>query len=99
LILFKGWWGGMDFSNHSWRRFDSLLYVVCAILTVCIYLPLIAWLSFYIGMLVKSQARAVVAALGALVAWCLVPMVLVVLPLGVMFQPRSDSDFGFLFLL
>jgi ABC-type transport system involved in multi-copper enzyme maturation permease subunit len=99
LTIFKGWWGGIVGLNHPWRGFDSWLYVICAALSVFVYLPMIAWLSLYIGMLVKSQARAVVAALGALVGWCLVPMMLVVLPLGVMFQPRSDSGFGFLFLL
>jgi hypothetical protein len=62
-------------------------------------MPMIAWLSLYIGMLVRSQARAVVAALGALVGWCLLPMMLVVLPLGVIFQPPGNSGFGFLFLL
>jgi ABC-type transport system involved in multi-copper enzyme maturation permease subunit len=99
LIFFKCWWGGMVGFNHPWRGFDSWLYVICSTLSVCIYLPLIAWLSLYVGMLVKSQARAVVAALGALVGWCLVPMMLIVLPLGVIFQPPGNSGFGFLFLL
>ena len=99
LIIFKGWWGQIFFSNQWWHRFEPVLYITCSALSVCIYLPMIAWLSLYIGMLVKSQARAVVAALGALVGWCLLPLMLVVLPVGVIFQPRGNSGFGFLFLL
>ena len=68
------------------REFDLPLYAVCSLLSVSIYLPMVAWLSFLIGLKVRTQARAIGGAMAAIVAWCVVPLVFVVMPLGNLLQ-------------
>lgn len=44
-------------------------YLVCAVLTVCIYLPMIAWLSLWISIRVRTRFHAILGAVGALALW------------------------------
>jgi hypothetical protein len=54
-----------------------MAYLWCAILGVAVLLPLFSWLSLWIGMRVRTRFRASVVALGAIVAWCAVPMLVI----------------------
>jgi hypothetical protein len=83
----------------SRREFDLPLYLTCSLLTVGVYLPMFAWLSLYIGLRVKTQTRAIVGSLIAILAWCVAPLLFVAMPLGIMFHPARDGGFGFVFLL
>ena len=56
------------------------LYLLCSALSVGIYLPMIAWLSFWIGLWTRSQSRAIIGALAAVVGWCALPFLFIVLP-------------------
>lgn len=47
----------------------AALYLVCSILTVCVYLPLAAWMSMLIGLKVHSQNKAIVGSLAAVLLW------------------------------
>ncbi|HLJ09978.1 MAG TPA: hypothetical protein VKU82_02255 [Planctomycetaceae bacterium] len=80
-------------------EFSLPLYLTCSALSVGIYLPMVAWLSLYIGLRVKSQARAIVAALGAFVVWCVAPLVFIVMPLDILTRPQPGTGFGFVFLV
>lgn len=71
------------------REFSLPLYLTCSFLSVGIYLPLAAWLSLFIGLKVRTQARAIVASLAALVGWCLLPIFLVTIPLEIVFRPAG----------
>ncbi len=51
-------------------------YMVCALLSLTIYLPLLSWLSVWIGLRSRTRFRAIVAALAVVVAWCVVPPLL-----------------------
>lgn len=53
-----------------------LAYLVCAVSLVAIYLPMITWLSLWIGLRVRTRFRAIITALIALVLWCALPVVL-----------------------
>ena len=76
--------------GYGWERPFSLpLYLACSFLSVGIYLPLAAWLSLLIGLKVRMQARAVIAAMTALVAWCVLPVVLVTAPLDIIVRPAG----------
>ncbi|MBI3862044.1 MAG: hypothetical protein HY290_09125, partial [Planctomycetia bacterium] len=79
-------------------EFQLGVYLVCSLLTLAVYLPLIAWMSFYIGLRVKTQARAIVGALAAVLAWCIGPLIFIMLPIEILFRPQANSVFGFLFL-
>lgn len=52
-----------------------VLYLVCAVLTVAIYLPLVSWLSLWIGLKMRTRFKAIITALAAVVAWCVLPLV------------------------
>jgi len=45
-----------------------------------------------IGLKAKTQARAVVASLAAIVGWCVGPMVFVVMPLTILFPGNGTQD-------
>lgn len=101
IFLFEIFWKGQfsGYTNFGYRHFDALLYLICSALSVGIYLPMVAWLSFLIGLMMKTQARAIVAALGAIVGWCVLPLIFIFLPLAITFQPNSSSPLMFLALL
>jgi len=88
------------YASMPWfREFDLPLYLTCSLLSVGVYLPMFAWFSLYIGLLVKTQPRAIVGALGGILAWCVAPLVFVALPLAIMLNPPHLSGFGFVLLL
>jgi ABC-type transport system involved in multi-copper enzyme maturation permease subunit len=80
-------------------QFNLPLYLTCSCLAVAIYLPMFAWLSLYIGLRVKTQARAIMGSLAAIVAWCVAPLVFVCMPLAILFRtvpPESGIEFSLL---
>ena len=72
---------------------DSLTwcYLATGLATVLIYLPMISWLSFWIGLKVRSQGKAICAAVGMLVAWCLIPL-LVLFPFIIMMEMNGIGE-------
>ena len=68
IVFFELWWS--DFRLNM----TNLNYALCSFLSILIYLPLVAWLSFWIGIKIKSQARAILTALILLGAWILLPL-------------------------
>ena len=45
-------------------------------LTLAVYLPLVLWLSLWIGLKMRTRFRAILTALGVIVAWCAGPALL-----------------------
>jgi hypothetical protein len=81
--------------NWMHENFNAPLYLACSVLTLVIYLPLVAWLSLAIGLKVRTQVRAMIGSLAAIVGWCAIPFVIVVIPLAITFQgPLSPNDPG-----
>jgi len=58
--------------------FVALSYVVLSVVTLLIYLPLVAWASCLVGMMIRKRARAIVIALFLLVGWVIGPLILCV---------------------
>jgi ABC-type transport system involved in multi-copper enzyme maturation permease subunit len=83
------------------RTTAPALYLVSAVLSIGIYLPMIAWMSLWIGLWTRSQARAIIGALATIVAWCVLPFLFIVLPIEIIFGGQamsSASPFSFLTL-
>lgn len=104
LFVFESWWRGSVFANSSFgsnRKFDSSLYLICAALSVGVYLPLAAWLSLLIGLVVRTQARAIIGALGAIVCWCILPLIFILVPIQILLGigPAPNNVSMFLYLL
>jgi ABC-type transport system involved in multi-copper enzyme maturation permease subunit len=64
---------------HAYLNYEYFWFPVFCVVTSLIYLPMIAWLSVLIGLRVRSQMKAVLTALSVVIAWCIVPVFLVVL--------------------
>ena len=56
--------------------FEHFDYSLCAALSIVVYLPLVAWISFYIGAQIRSQVRAIMVVLVLLFGWALLPPIL-----------------------
>lgn len=52
------------------------LYAICSVLSVVVYLPLLVWLSTWIGLKVEAERRVTLLMLGVLVVWVVGPVVL-----------------------
>ena len=63
----------------------AFCYGATGLLTVLIYLPMVSWLSFWIGMKVSSQSKAIMASVGVLVGWCAIPL-LILMPFHVAYD-------------
>lgn len=57
---------------------QPLLYATCAAVALLVYLPLVSWLSLWIGLKMKTRFKAIITAVAVIVAWCAVPWVAMV---------------------
>jgi hypothetical protein len=71
IMGLEAWWEHRLGSRNYAGPHNLTLYVTCSILTIVIYLPLLAWFGLWIGMKVVSQSKAIIIALAVIVAWCL----------------------------
>jgi hypothetical protein len=55
----------------------SLLYLSCALWIVVVYPPLFTWVSVWWALRCRTRIKALVAALGTIVIWCGLPLILV----------------------
>ncbi len=70
IFVFEAWW------ESSLLSMRSLNYLFCSVLSIVVYLPLVAWISFWIGLKVRSQARATLLALLVIFGWTFLPLIL-----------------------
>jgi ABC-type transport system involved in multi-copper enzyme maturation permease subunit len=90
VSLFVPWWIEQTRMHRSYYRandsFSAPLYLVCSALSIGIYFPLVAWLSLLIGLKVRTQIRAIIGSMAAITAWCIAPLVFIVMPVSIMTQ-------------
>jgi ABC-type transport system involved in multi-copper enzyme maturation permease subunit len=92
VYIFEGWlrhdayswnrYGGSDAWRNGLVQWPVLCYLGSGIVTMLIYFPMIAGLATLAGLKLKTQTRAIFAALGLIVAWNLLPLMV----LGPMFE-------------
>ncbi len=79
-ICFEAWWrdviGERSYSPAQ-QHYVWWVYELTALSLVATYLPLMSWLSIWIGLKTKSPTRATLTALIVLVAWCALPLIFV----------------------
>ena len=94
------WSGNYSYYGGYYGEFSTLLYLTASVLSIAIYFPMIAWLSFLVGMLVRSQSRAIITSLAIIVGWCALPICLLAFINEVLIGGFVNRDtFGFLYLL
>jgi len=79
------------------RRNRRGFTLACVLLTLVIYLPLVLWLSIWIGLAAKTRLRAIMTAMAVVVGWCVLPLLLVGPFLAI--DPTRDNAAGLLYLL
>lgn len=102
LFLIEAWWesAGNGRGGGSARgELGAVGYLVTSGLSIVIYLPMLSWVSRWIGLRVRSRARAVAATLGGIVAWSLAPLGLVIGASVLTGTDPDSSGLAFLFLL
>jgi hypothetical protein len=67
IFVFEWWW--YQTTVYRW------LYLALALVSVAVYLPLVAWLALWIGLKVRSQIKAVLATTALVAFWLLMPAV------------------------
>lgn len=73
-------------------------YLVASVGTTLICFTLVSWLSCWIGMRLKTQSRAIFTTVAVLVAWCVLPL-LVLKPAFGDYAPHSDDVYRSLQML
>lgn len=53
-----------------------VLYIAASVGTLLLYLPVISWVSFWISLMIRSQARATMLSLVLILAWVFLPLAL-----------------------
>jgi ABC-type transport system involved in multi-copper enzyme maturation permease subunit len=67
IFAFEVWW--FLGSEYRW------LYLILSIGSILVYLPLIAWFALWMGLVVRSQMKAVLGTVALLGGWLLVPRI------------------------
>jgi ABC-type transport system involved in multi-copper enzyme maturation permease subunit len=80
------------------EHFNAPGYLATGVLTVGIYLPLIAWMSLAIGLKVRTQARAMIGSMAAIIGWSVVPYLFCFMPLAIAMSGPANND-GVLYLV
>jgi ABC-type transport system involved in multi-copper enzyme maturation permease subunit len=67
IFAFEVWW----FQRTEFRWF----YLLLAVASVAVYLPLLAWLALWVGLKVRSQIKSVLGTTALVAGWLFVPVV------------------------
>ncbi len=70
VVLIEAW-------AESWTRGGgppALVYVAFSLAAAGIFLPMIYWVSLWIGLRARTRARAIITSLVVLVSWCALPI-------------------------
>jgi ABC-type transport system involved in multi-copper enzyme maturation permease subunit len=65
IFLFEAWWH--QSSQYRW------LHLALSAGTLLAYIPLLKWLSLWMGLHIRSQMKAVLTTIGLVAAWLLIP--------------------------
>jgi len=84
LFAFR-FWGKLlvpnaDWWNQHYHVPGSPQYLASSVLTAGIYLPMVAWLSFLIGLKSKTQVGAIIGSLAAIFGWSILPWLFCIAP-------------------
>jgi len=101
VILTEAYWESGGYSAYRYRGCDlgTFGYLVASTLSVLIYLPMLSWVSRWLGLTIRSRSRAVLTTVGALIAWTLGPLALVAILSILTDTTPEDTGLSYLMLL
>lgn len=93
-IAFEAWWRDVigDRGYGAQLRYSWWVYLITALSLVVTYLPLLSWLSIWIGLKTKSPTRATLTALIVVVGWCVVPLIVILVYWESWLRPRGGGS-------
>ncbi|MDB6174767.1 MAG: gliding motility-associated transporter permease protein [Chthoniobacteraceae bacterium] len=75
MTLFLMQWNVKIFTGYlQLSHSGAWLYLICSLLTLAVYLPLVSWLSLWIGLKMRTRFRAIITALMVILIWCVAPL-------------------------
>ncbi|MCY2967805.1 MAG: hypothetical protein NT069_29945, partial [Planctomycetota bacterium] len=89
--IFRSSWLPSHFSVGGRLPPQVIPYLFTAALSAIVYLPMIAWMCVLIGMLVRNQGRAIITSLAAIIGWCALPFLVILLPLELLFRGAAND--------
>lgn len=64
-----------DFFFGTQEGKKVIAYVVVALLSLLVYLPLLSWIALWVGMFSKTRIRAIITVLSIVLGWCIGPAI------------------------
>ena len=77
-FLWEGWFSRRRPANRAYE-FSFWFYLVSQVVTVWIYLQMLAWLSVLIGLKLRKPIAAMISSLAAVIGWGIGPVVLTII--------------------
>ena len=71
--------GATHWSRYGQTMANASRYLSWAFLSIAVYLPLVLWLSLWIGLKMRTRFRAILTALAVIVGWCVLPIIVCVI--------------------
>lgn len=91
-IIFQSWWRMVlpqPIRIPPLRPFDSLEYLLTAIVCLAIYLPIVGWIALWMGMKFQHATRATMAAIGAIGGFCFAAIVVMMMVIALVTPVRT----------
>ena len=73
-MIMQCWYALVSHGNNI--SDDSARYLFVGVVSAVVCLPMFAWISFFMGMWIKSTTKAIFASLGLVVGWMIIPPVI-----------------------
>lgn len=74
IVAFDLWWcSNVWFSSAGAMQHGLAWWLVERLLPLVVYPALVAWMGFHFGLRLRNQGQAMLATIGAITAWCIVP--------------------------
>jgi ABC-type transport system involved in multi-copper enzyme maturation permease subunit len=84
---------GLSYSVSQRYRDSIAIYIAGSLACALIFLPLLSWVSLWIGLKMRTRFKAILTALAVVVGWCAVPVVIaVIIEENFRFLPRDLRD-------
>ncbi|TWT57469.1 ABC-2 family transporter protein [Thalassoglobus neptunius] len=96
-MVMQAWYGMVTDSGSDWSRFfnqperSPSAYLFASSLMAVLSLPMFAWLSLLMGLWMKSSTKAIFSSLAIIVAWMVIPMVVLITLFEMFHVGRHDG--------
>lgn len=100
-IVFQAWWRDVVYLKDSTDEFGFIWweYLITAGSCVFIYFQIAAWIALWAGLRMKSPTLATLYALGGVAVCCVVPQLIVLIPLALLIPINLILQYKLVFLM